>query len=166
MTLTDTATRPPGRPASADPESDHLRPDCLALRSRCSPDSASRAVGVISVNARRLRDRLASDQVAFGTNDLKPALDLLQSADRLVRPRVKPGWPRPAWLPTAADRGQPQVSPRMRLCRLVAEVAGGGEGRNPRPTAAEIKERLAAADEEVSDAELRQALQGALIPAC
>jgi len=80
---------------------------------------------------------LASDGVAFSSADVQHALSLLSSVGAITRPAAGLGQPRAGWIATEADKPV-EVSPELRLGRLVISVAQGGNGRENRATNEEI----------------------------
>ncbi len=152
--MTVTETRGPGRPPLGLEQSESQQLHRIADLSIAILRSL-RAVGRGRFDSeRRLRAWLTSDGVPFSQNELAPALALLEANGQLTRGRVGLGQPRPGWLPTELDK--PDIPPRIRLARLVIEVIQSGGGP---ASAAVIAERLAEADEEVSEAQLAETLR-------
>ena len=159
MTVTEAPTsRGPGRPVT----------DPLVLEAQQLHRCADLAAAILRVmrqegksnydSERTLRQWLQDAGVAFTTADVPAALALLEAKGLLARVPAALGMPRPAWLPSEADKPA-EFPAAIRLGRLLLEVCRPGNGKPSRSTAADISERLALADVDISADELAETLR-------
>ena len=92
-----------------------------------------------------LRQMLADDGVSFSASDLVPALDLLTSTGRPLRPVVAPNLPRPGWIALHApeEASEPLPSAGDVQAKAVIRALQPGNGGSHRCQVDELSERLA-----------------------
>jgi hypothetical protein len=103
-------------------------------------------------SARQVKDWLTDSKIGFSNGDVGVALGLLHLQGLIEWPPTGLGQPRPGSLPdTAGARLEPPV---IGQAKLVTEVCRAGNGRSNRASRQDIVERLAEADESISDEDL------------
>jgi hypothetical protein len=103
-------------------------------------------------SVRQVKDWLAESDIQFTNGDVASSLALLSAQSLIEWPATGLGQPRPGSLPgTSQADTEPPV---IRTARLVTEVCKAGNNRSNRASRQDIVERLAEADESISDSDL------------
>jgi hypothetical protein len=164
-----TQTKTPGRPRTPLDESDRLALAGIASLA-ASIMSSLRTPGRGRYDSElQLREWLSEDGVSYTTADLGPALDLLDSTNRLERPAVKPNASQPGWLATGAEIWSEMVpgeaeeaaeeQHRHALAKAVLQVMEVGHALSGnRWTVEELSERLTGSGVSHTADDLAQAL--------